>query len=65
MGEGNMDIEFYCNVCAKSWSYHDVSMPQAELINQWYEAHTHTREELATYFESEAGAVRIQDDTDD
>lgn len=60
-----MDIEFFCNPCGKSWTYHDVDMARAELLNQWYNNHTHTPEEMSAYYQTENTAINIQDDTDD
>lgn len=47
-----MDITLDCGYCGKSWNYTDVDMPQAELITNNWEQHTHTAEELKAYHEA-------------
>lgn len=61
-----MDVEYYCNTCGRSWSLHDATMANAELLFNLSEQHTHTTEEIRIYHESESAAhMNYCDDEDD
>lgn len=61
-----MDIEYYCQICGRSWGLHDATMANAELLFNLTESHKHSTEEIRVFMETDVPAdINYSEDPDD